>query len=82
MNVFRVTSQGVETTSADDDWVEEMLTKKTQGGYIRSTVRREITSGMHYDIMNLSNEKMNNIRSILTGASPRTRLDSVAEMYI
>jgi chloramphenicol 3-O-phosphotransferase len=82
LEIFRFTAKGVEVPFEGQAWMQRLLERTVHGGYIRSTVRREIMRGLQYELKNVSREKMDEIRRMLTGVSVRQTLDETVEMYI
>ena len=82
LGIFRFIAEGFEVPFDGQAWMQGLLERTVHGGYIRSTVRREIMRGLQYEIKNVSREKMDEIRRVLTGASLKQSLDEIVEMYI
>jgi hypothetical protein len=82
LGILRFIAQGSEVPFDGQAWMQGLLERTVHGGYIRSTVRREIMRSLQYEIKNVSKEKMDEIRCVLTGASLKQSPDEIVEMYI
>jgi hypothetical protein len=82
LGIFRFVAQGSEAPLDGQAWMQGLLEQTVHGGYIRSTVRREIMRGLQYEIKNVSREQMDEIRRVMTGARLKQSPDEIVEMYI
>jgi hypothetical protein len=82
LSILRLAAQGVEAPLEDRAWAELLQERRGHGGYIHSTVRREIMRGIQSEIASVSKEKMEQIRRVFAGVPVRPTYNEIAEICI
>jgi hypothetical protein len=81
MKIYQDYARNGRFSEDDVDWVGS-LRQQMNGTYIHSTVRRELTSGIPYEVSNITTAKIDEMNGALSGEKTRVLFDDVVAMYI
>jgi len=82
VNNFRCIAKGIDTTSIEKEWIENLSLEMWRiNSYMQSTVRRELQQ-MQFNFGNISNQKLEEVRALLAGEEGKNCLDDSISTYI